>query len=113
MSARQSGTKSSDLRKWDQTLAGANLSWSYELQSIRSQPKKHCLSTLWSPLYDPHAHHVINTCIHCNKTRAHNLIQDRLVSIVRDAGYSVTTRVPTIEVQDQHIRADIYIPQRT
>ena len=24
--------------------------------------------------YDAHAHHV-NTCIHCNKTRAHNLIQ--------------------------------------
>ena len=33
------------------------------------------------------------------------------MSIVRDAGYSATTRVPTIEVQDQHIRADIYIPQ--
>ena len=47
--------------------------------------------------YDAHAHHV-NTCIHCNKTRAHNLLQDRLMSIVRDAGYSVTTRVPFIEV---------------
>ena len=43
--------------------------------------------------------------------RAHNLIQNRLVSIVRDAGFSATTRVATIEVQDQHIRADIYIPQ--
>ena len=29
----------------------------------------------------PHAHHV-NTCIHCNKTRAHNLLQDCLMSIV-------------------------------
>ena len=30
--------------------------------------------------YDAHAHHV-NTCIHCNKTRAHNLLQDCLISI--------------------------------
>ena len=30
--------------------------------------------------YDAHAHHV-HTCIHCNKTRAHNLIQDCLISI--------------------------------
>ena len=36
------------------------------------------------------------------------------MSIVRDAGYSVTARVPIIEVhevQDQQIRADIYLPQ--
>ncbi len=32
------------------------------------------------------------------------------MSIVRDAGYSVTTRVPFIEVQDQQLRADIYLP---
>ena len=29
------------------------------------------------------------------------------MSIVRDAGYTVTTRVPFIEVQDQQLRADI------
>ena len=28
--------------------------------------------------YDAHAHHV-HTCIHCNKTRAHNLVQDCLI----------------------------------
>ena len=33
------------------------------------------------------------------------------MSIVRDAGYSVTARVPLIEVQDQQIRADINLPQ--
>ena len=33
------------------------------------------------------------------------------MSIVRDARYSVTTRAPCIEVQDQQIRADIYLPQ--
>ena len=33
------------------------------------------------------------------------------MSIMRDAGCSVTTRVPCIEVQDQQLRADIYLPQ--
>ena len=47
----------------------------------------------------------------CLRPGANNLIKDCLVSIVRDAGFSATTRVPAIEVQDQHIRADIYIPQ--
>ena len=60
--------------------------------------------------YDAHAHHV-NTCIHCNKTRAHNLLQDCLTSIVRDADFSVTTRVPSIEVHDRQLRADIYLPR--
>ena len=60
--------------------------------------------------YDAHAHHV-NTCIHCNKTRAHNLLQDCLMSIVRDTDFTVTTRVPTIEVNDRQLRADIYLPQ--
>ena len=60
--------------------------------------------------------HTMSTHVftHCSKFRAHNLIQDRLMSIVRDAGYSVTARVPIIEVhevQDQQIRADIYLPQ--
>ena len=33
--------------------------------------------------YDAHAHHV-HTCIHCNKTRAHNLLQDCLISLASD-----------------------------
>ena len=60
--------------------------------------------------YDAHAHHV-NTCIHCNKTRAHNLVQDCLMSLVRDTDFTVTTRVPIIEVQQRQLRADIYLPQ--
>jgi gamma-glutamylcyclotransferase (GGCT)/AIG2-like uncharacterized protein YtfP len=60
--------------------------------------------------YDAHAHHV-NTCIHCNKTRAHNLIQDCLISIASDTDFGATKRVPTIEVNDRQLRADIYLPQ--
>ena len=65
--------------------------------------------------YDPHADHV-NTCIHCKhlSIQAHNHFQDSLVSLARDAGCVGvnTNRVPTIAVaQDQHFRADIYIPQ--
>ena len=33
------------------------------------------------------------------------------MSIVRDADFTVTNRVPTIEVQDRQLRADIYLPQ--
>ena len=31
------------------------------------------------------------------------------MSIVRDADFTVTTRVPSIEVQDRQLRADIYL----
>ena len=59
--------------------------------------------------YDAHAHHV-NTCIHCNKTRAHNLLQDCLMSIARDTDFNATPRVPTFEVNDRLLRADMYLP---
>ena len=42
---------------------------------------------------------------HCQNLR--DLLLTRVVEAVRDAGYSVTTRVPIIEVQDQQLRADI------
>ena len=32
------------------------------------------------------------------------------MSIVRDTDFNVTTRVPSIEVQDRQLRADIYLP---
>ena len=32
------------------------------------------------------------------------------MSIVRDADFNVTTRVPSIEVQDRQLRADIFLP---
>ena len=57
--------------------------------------------------YDAHAHHV-NTCIHCHKTRAHNLLQDCLISLASDTDFKATNRVPTIEVNDQQLRADLY-----
>ena len=60
--------------------------------------------------YDAHAHHV-NTCIHCNKTRAHNLLQDCLMSIARDTDFQATNRVPPIEVNDRQLRADLYLPR--
>ena len=95
------------------SILGASMSAGDKSRKLCSTPAAwlSCLSTSDGVMaFTAHAHHV-NTCIHCNKTRAHKLIQDCLVSIVRDAGFSATTRVPAIEVQDQHIRADIYIPQ--
>ena len=60
--------------------------------------------------YDAHAHHV-HTCIRSNKTRAHNLIQDCLISLASDTDFGATKRVPTIEVDDQQLRADLYLPR--
>ena len=59
--------------------------------------------------YDAHAHHV-HTCIRSNKTRAHNLLQDCLISLASDTDFKATNRVPTIEVNDRQLRADIYLP---
>jgi hypothetical protein len=60
--------------------------------------------------YDAHAHHV-HTCIQCHKTRAHNLVQDCLISLARDTEFGANKRVPTIEVDDQQLRADLYLPR--
>ena len=51
------------------------------------------------------------SCIQCNKTRAHNLVQDCLISLASDTDFGATKRVPTIEVDDQQLRADLYLPR--
>ena len=61
--------------------------------------------------YDAHAHHV-HTCIQCHKTRAHNLVQDCLISLASDTDFGATKRVPTIEVDDQPMDVAEYFPQK-
>jgi gamma-glutamylcyclotransferase (GGCT)/AIG2-like uncharacterized protein YtfP len=46
--------------------------------------------------YDAHAHHA-HTCIRSHKTRAHNLVQDCLISLASDTDFKATNRVPTID----------------